>query len=93
MNELTTLDLAEKIARAVLKEVDGGEVVLLPHDEYFRDDPEFGGKATDLSFAVLRVLHETESWFCRAPRDENGIDLDQIRPYEPVQQDLFVQKP
>jgi hypothetical protein len=67
---MTTLELAEKIARAVLKEVDGAESALLPHDFYCTDEPDFGGRRTDLPYAVLRVLHENSSWFCRNPTED-----------------------
>lgn len=79
MSDLTTLQLAEKIAVAVLEAAyDSGKGFMWEH-------------AHEHASAVLRTLHENESWFCRAPQDENGdgIDLDQIRPYEPIQRDLF----
>jgi hypothetical protein len=71
--EITTLQLARKIADAVA-------VALLPAGmapnraaEDARDPP---------TQAVIRVLHETGSWFCRWSEGEEGEPLD--LPFEPV---------
>ena len=66
---MTTLELAQAIARAVLKAVDCDEAALAPHEQYFTadgpDDPDGHG----LSRVVLEVLRETGHWFCRVTED------------------------
>ena len=62
MTDLTTLQLAEKIARAVLTGVDADEIALVPHDSYF----------PDLTWDVLKVLHDTGTWFCRLRETPEG---------------------
>lgn len=86
-SSLTTLQLAEAIARAVLAEVDEHGVgqgsaygVLLPHDEYFPDtrraDPDFDSLGDHLRHVVLQTLRDNGCWFCRVtegPEPVGGI--------------------
>lgn len=85
-SSMTTLQLAEAIARAVLAEVDEQGVgqgsaygMLLPHDEYFPDtrraDPDFDSLG-DLRLVILQTLRVHCCWFCRVtegPEPVGGI--------------------
>jgi hypothetical protein len=64
---MTTLELARAIADAV-------DLALRPsgpgpnrHQDSAKDPP---------TQAVLRVLHETDSWFCRLSEDEQGCTVE-----------------
>lgn len=75
---MTNRELAERIARAVLKAVDGDEVWLAPHDTYF--DPQWSERwasEPDLAGHVLDVLHETGTGFCCYQESETGETLYQ----------------
>lgn len=82
---MTTLELAEQIARAVLKAVDCDEISLAPHDSYFNPQwrEAWGDKYPDLAADVLMVLHENHSWFCRVSDAPTGETVDD--PYEQVE--------
>lgn len=81
---MTTLQLAEAIARAILAEVDeqgtddGSDFgFLMPHNEYFPatwQEDVLGQE--DLSLIVLKVLRDNDCWFCRiqeGPAPVGGI--------------------
>lgn len=70
---LTTLELARKIAEAVMNVHQG---------------PSWSTITDEHADAIFRVLRENDSWFCRMPTGEDGEQaLEDIRPYE--QQPLF----
>jgi hypothetical protein len=62
---MTTLQLARAIADAAINALDGLEY------EDHKDPP---------TQAVLRVLHETDSWFCRLTEDERGLTVEEKYP-------------
>jgi len=71
---MTTLELAEAIVQAVLGAAyDSGNGFMWEADR----KPE--------REAVLEVLRENDSWFCRVSEDANGCTVE--TPYE--QQELF----
>jgi hypothetical protein len=78
--ELTTLQVARLIADAVVIAYEGYSAGFDLGDE--RPDHEHPPTQ-----AVLRVLHETNSWFCRLSEAESGETVEQ--PYEEIQPPLF----
>jgi hypothetical protein len=74
---MTTRELAEKIARAILRSVDSDEAHLAPHDSYFNPqwEKEWGNR-NDLAVDVLSVLHEHDAWFCRWTEDARGVTVE-----------------
>jgi hypothetical protein len=60
----------------------------LPHDEYFQPGGEWPTAGTELQVAVLKVLHDNDSWFVRNPTGDAWHEEAEER-YEMVQPELF----
>lgn len=67
-SDLTTLQLAEEIALAVLKDAyDSGEGFMWEH-------------AAKRGPAVLQVLRDNEAWFCRLRKNGAGVTVSEQLP-------------
>ena len=83
---MTTRELAEQIARAVLSEVDDDQIALAPHDTYFNPAHQNEwGNSLDLAYVVLKTLEAHDSWFCRLTEDADGLTVETPYPRQQEQ--------
>ena len=68
MAEMTSLELAQAIADAVVEADD--------------DDSWSDGYRDSRAASVLKVLRDTGHWFCRVDHDAKGVTIDVPLPFE-----------